>query len=98
MYSTQIRPVTDLRNKYSEVEADLMNGPVMLTKNGYGASVLVSIKMFDRLMAKQVIYEAISTSETLSPSLYKRSLALLTACWFQSAPQFATALFACASE
>ena len=63
MYSTQIRPVTDLRNKYSEVEADLTNGPVMLTKNGYGASVLVSIKLFDKLMAKQVIYEAISTSE-----------------------------------
>ena len=63
MYSTQIRPVTDLRNKYSEVEADLTNGPVMLTKNGYGASVLISIKLFDKLMAKQAIYEAISTSE-----------------------------------
>ena len=63
MYSTQIRPVTDLRNKYSEVETDLANGPVVLTKNGYGASVLISIKLFDRLMAKQAIYEAISTSE-----------------------------------
>ena len=63
MYSTQIRPVTDLRNKYSEVETDLANGPVVLTKNGYGASVLISIKLFGRLMAKQAIYEAISTSE-----------------------------------
>ena len=63
MYSTQIRPVTDLRNKYSEVETDLANGPVVLTKNGYGASVLISIKLFDRLMAKQAIYEARSTSE-----------------------------------
>ena len=63
MYSTQIRPVTDLRNKYSEVETDLANGPVVLTKNGYGASVLISIKLFDRLMAKQAIYAAISTSE-----------------------------------
>ena len=63
MYSTQIRPVTDLRNKYSEVETDLANGPVVLTKNGYGASVLISIRLFDKLMAKQAIYEAISTSE-----------------------------------
>ena len=63
MYSTQIRPVTDLRNKYSEVETDLANGPVVLTKNGYGASVLISISLFDKLMARQEIYEAISTSE-----------------------------------
>lgn len=63
MYSTQIRPVTDLRNKYSDVEAALANGPVVLTKNGYGASVLVSISLYDKLMAKQELYEAISTSE-----------------------------------
>ena len=63
MYSTQIRPVTDLRNKYSEVETDLANGPVVLTKNGYGASVLISIRLFDKLMAKHSIYEAISASE-----------------------------------
>ena len=63
MYSTQIRPVTDLRNKYPEVETDLANGPVVLTKNGYGASVLISIRLLDKLMAKQAIYEAIATSE-----------------------------------
>jgi len=63
MYSTQIRPVTDLRNKYLEVETDLANGPVVLTKNGYGTSVLISIRLFDKLMAKQAIYEAVATSE-----------------------------------
>ena len=47
MYATQIRPVTDLRNHYPEVESDLERGPVLLTKNGYGASVLVSISLFD---------------------------------------------------
>ena len=64
MFSTQIRPVTDLRNRYSDVERDLANGPVVLTKNGYGASVLVSIDMFDRLIKKQELYEAISRSES----------------------------------
>ena len=64
MFSTQIRPVTDLRNRYSDVEGDLANGPVVLTKNGYGASVLVSIDMFDRLIKKQEMYDAILRSES----------------------------------
>ena len=64
MFSTQIRPVTDLRNKYAEVENDLANGPVILTKNGYGTSVLVSIALYDKLLARQKLYEEISKSET----------------------------------
>lgn len=63
MFATQIRPVTDLRNHYTEVERDLDRGPVVLTKNGYGASVLVSLEMYDRLMARQAAYEAIARSE-----------------------------------
>ena len=64
MFATQIRPVTDLRNRYPEVEGDLAHGPVVLTKNGYGASVLVSIDLYDKLMAKQALYEAIARSES----------------------------------
>ena len=64
MFSTQIRPVTDLRNRYAEVESDLAKGPVMLTKNGYGASVLVSIALYDKLMARQKLYEEILKSES----------------------------------
>ncbi len=63
MFSTQIRPVTDLRNKYSEVEHDLANGPVVLTKNGYGASVLVSMALFDKLTHSTALYDAIAKSE-----------------------------------
>ena len=64
MFSTQIRPVTDLRNKYVEVENDLAKGPVVLTKNGYGASVLVSISLYDKLLARQRLYEDILRSES----------------------------------
>ena len=53
-----------MRNRYSDVEKDLANGPVVLTKNGYGASVLISVEMFDRLTKKQEIYEAITQSES----------------------------------
>lgn len=63
MFATQIRPVTDLRNHYTEVERDLGRGPVVLTKNGYGASVLVSLEMYDRLMARQAVYESVARSE-----------------------------------
>lgn len=35
----QIRPVSDLRNKFPEIESIVNSGkPVYLTKNGYGAS------------------------------------------------------------
>ena len=46
----QIRPVSDLRNKFPEVEKCVENGePVYLTKNGYGAMVVVSIEQFEQL-------------------------------------------------
>ena len=48
---TQIRPVSDLRNKFPEIERlVLQNGsPVYLTKNGYGSMVLMSIEQYDAL-------------------------------------------------
>lgn len=45
-----IRPVSDLRNRYSDVEAEVLEkGPVFLTKNGYGSMVVMSIEQFERL-------------------------------------------------
>ena len=44
----RIRPVSDLRNKFTEIEKSLStNEPVFLTKNGYGAMVLMSIERFE---------------------------------------------------
>lgn len=46
----QIRPVSDLRNKFPEVEKCVESGePVYLTKNGYGSMVVVSIDQYERL-------------------------------------------------
>lgn len=41
-----IRPVSDLRNKFTEIEETVVrsNSPVFLTKNGYGTMVLLSIE------------------------------------------------------
>lgn len=45
-----IRPVSDLRNHYSDVEKDVAErGPVFLTKNGYGSMVVMSIDQFEYL-------------------------------------------------
>ena len=45
-----IRPVSDLRNKFSEIEKTVKNGqPVYLTKNGYGTMVVMSIEEYSRL-------------------------------------------------
>jgi prevent-host-death family protein len=46
----QIRPVSDLRNKFPEIERTINNGePVYLTKNGYGAMVVMSLEKYAEL-------------------------------------------------
>lgn len=46
-----IRPVSDLRNRFSEIEADIMekDEPVFLTKNGYGSMVVMSLEQYSLL-------------------------------------------------
>ncbi|MDR0770040.1 MAG: type II toxin-antitoxin system Phd/YefM family antitoxin [Burkholderiales bacterium] len=46
----QIRPVSDLRNKFPEIESQVKSGsPVYLTKNGYGAMVVMSLEKYAEL-------------------------------------------------
>ena len=43
----EIRPVSDLRNKFTEIEKVVEQGdPVYLTKNGYGTMVVLSIDAY----------------------------------------------------
>ena len=46
-----IRPVSDLRNKFPEIEETVLktNSPVFLTKNGYGTMVLMSVEQYSAL-------------------------------------------------
>lgn len=50
MEALNIRPIADLRSKFSEIEADIKTGPVFFTKNGYGASVMLSIESYQELV------------------------------------------------
>ncbi len=46
----QIRPVSDLRNKFSDIEAIVAEGqPVYLTKNGYGSMVVMGLDQYAAL-------------------------------------------------
>ncbi|SDA69810.1 prevent-host-death family protein [Butyrivibrio sp. INlla18] len=46
----QIRPVSDLRNKFADIEKVVQSGdPVYLTKNGYGAMVVLSLDAYSRM-------------------------------------------------
>ncbi len=46
-----IRPVSDLRNKFPDIEKAVQsNGHVILTKNGYGSMVVLSIEEYSRLV------------------------------------------------
>ena len=46
-----IRPVSDLRNKFPEIEETVIKNrePVFLTKNGYGSMVVMSLEQYSAL-------------------------------------------------
>ena len=48
-----IRPVSDLRNKYPEIENLVLkeDEAVYLTKNGYGSMVVMSLEKYSKLMS-----------------------------------------------
>ena len=68
-----IRPISDLRNHFSEIEKNVNNGnTIYLTKNGYGAMVVMSIEtysnMFDDIESKldEADFQAKNTKVRLS--------------------------------
>ncbi|MCL2054081.1 MAG: type II toxin-antitoxin system prevent-host-death family antitoxin [Oscillospiraceae bacterium] len=63
-----IRPVTDLQNKFTEIETIVNDGqPVFLTKNGYGSMVAMSIGYYS-LLANDTERKLIEASEEAASS------------------------------
>lgn len=56
-----IRPVSDLRNKYPEIEELVLkeDEAVYLTKNGYGSMVVMSLEKYANMIEKLEIDKAI---------------------------------------
>ena len=66
-----IRPVSDLRNRYTEIEASVKQGrPVFLTKNGYGSMVVMSIEEYSRLT--DCVEYALDAADTLAKTSSER--------------------------
>ena len=65
----QIRPVSDLRNKFTDIEKAVSGGePVYLTKNGYGTMVVLSLDSYTKLVqnVEMALNEADKLAETTS--------------------------------
>ena len=56
-----IRPVSDLRNKYPEIEELVLkeDEAVYLTKNGYGSMVVMSLEKYSNIMGKLDLKETL---------------------------------------
>ena len=57
----QIRPISDLRTKLTEIDKEVTEerNPVILTKNGYGHMVVMSYEDYGRLSSRQELYRSI---------------------------------------
>ena len=66
----QIRPVSDLRNKFPEIEHIVMRGePVYLTKNGYGSMVVLSLEEYTNLTERERIKNELREMVTIAKRL-----------------------------
>ena len=68
-----IRPVSDLRNKFPEIESTVLqnNEPVFLTKNGYGTMVLMSIEQYSAMTdALELKLDEADAAATETPTRY----------------------------
>ena len=61
----QIRPVSDLRNKFAEISKTVheTSEPVFLTKNGYGDMVVMSFEAYENLQFQSEIYFKLKEAE-----------------------------------
>ena len=59
-----IKPVSDLRNKFTEIEELVNRGkPVYLTKNGYGDMVIMSMKTYEEKMFILDVHNKLAEAE-----------------------------------
>jgi prevent-host-death family protein len=70
----KIRPISDLRNKFSEISEFVHESgePVYLTKNGYGDMVVMSIEAYEKLMFEREINLKLKEAELEAQATSKR--------------------------
>jgi len=70
----RIRPVSDLRNKFSDISRSVheTNEPVFLTKNGRGDMVVMSLEAYEQNLFESEIYLKLKEAEYQAVSVKKR--------------------------
>ncbi len=70
----KIRPVSDLRNKFSDISRSVheTNTPVFLTKNGRGDMVVMSLEAYEQNLFESEIYLKLKEAEYQAASVKKR--------------------------
>jgi prevent-host-death family protein len=70
----QIRPISDLRNNFSDISrmAHKNAGPIFLTKNGRGDMVVMSIEAYEEDAFQSEIYHKLKEAEIQAESTTKR--------------------------
>jgi prevent-host-death family protein len=71
---SNIRPVSDLRNNFSEISKLVheTQEPVFLTKNGYGDMVVMSMEAYEDKLFDSEIYDKLKEAELEAKSTKKR--------------------------
>ncbi|MFI3228471.1 MAG: type II toxin-antitoxin system Phd/YefM family antitoxin [Clostridia bacterium] len=66
----QIRPVSDLRNNFTDISKVVHETlePIFLTKNGYGDMVVMSIEAYENFKLKNEIHFKLKEAEIQSQS------------------------------
>jgi prevent-host-death family protein len=72
-----IRPVSDLRNRFSTISRIVheQDEPVFLTRNGVGDMVVMSIAHYEKFIARQELYGKLQEAENQIRSGVKGSTA-----------------------
>jgi len=70
----KIRPVSDLRNKFSDISRSVHESgdPVFLTKNGRGDMVVMSMEAYEQNLFEYEIYLKLKEAEYQAASVKKR--------------------------
>jgi len=70
----KIRPVSDLRNKFSDISRAVheSNEPVYLTKNGRGDMVVMSLEAYEKNLFETEVYLRLKEAEYQAASVKKR--------------------------
>ena len=70
----KIRPVSDLRNKFSDISRTVheSGAPVFLTKNGRGDMVVMSMEAYEQNLFESEIYLKLKEAEYQAATVKKR--------------------------